>query len=50
MGTKLAMGELAIGRTNPQSPEQVPVWEVVLPPLPLSVMTKRTYVPAGGKL
>jgi hypothetical protein len=38
------------GRTNPQTPGQRSVREVVMPPLPLAVMTKRTYVgPKGSK-
>jgi hypothetical protein len=36
------------GRTNPQSPGQVAAREVVMPPMPISAMTKRTYVRAGG--
>lgn len=38
-----------VGRTNPQSPGQVSAREVVLPPIPLSVTTKRTYVRGGAK-
>jgi hypothetical protein len=37
-----------VGRTNPQTPGQVSAREVVLPPTPLSAMSKRTYVRAGG--
>lgn len=37
-----------VGRTNPQSPDQVSAREVVLPPIPLSMTTKRTYIRAGG--
>lgn len=36
------------GRTNPQTPGQSPVREVVMPPVTLAVMKKRTYVRPGG--
>lgn len=38
-----------VGKTNPQLPGQLPVREVVLSPVTLSTMSKRTYVRAGGK-
>jgi hypothetical protein len=37
-----------VGRTNPQSPGLLPAREVVMPPMTISVMSKRTYVHAGG--
>jgi hypothetical protein len=38
-----------VGRTNPQKAGQVAVREVVMPPVPLSQIPSRTYVPGGSK-